>query len=77
MIVVRCTKGGTYILAELDGSVSKLHYAAFCLLPYLLCNEAKTSVTSITGLDEEVLNFLASKNVEEPNNEALNFDFDI
>jgi hypothetical protein len=51
MIVVHCTKGGAYILAELDGALSKLCYAAFHLLPYLPCNEAKISVTSITGLD--------------------------
>jgi hypothetical protein len=74
MIVVCRTKGGAYILAELDGAVSKLCYAAFHLLPYLLRNEAKISVTSITGLDEEALNSLASKNVEEPNDEALDFD---
>jgi hypothetical protein len=74
MIVVHCTKGGAYILAELDGVVSKLCYAAFCLLPYLPHNKTKISVTSITGLDEEVLHSLASKNVEEPNDEALNVD---
>jgi len=74
MIVVRCTKGGAYILAKLDGAVSKLCYAAFHLLPYLPRNEAKISVTSITGLDEEVLNSLASENIEEPDDEALNFD---
>jgi hypothetical protein len=74
MIVVRHTKGGAYILAKLDGAVSKLRYAAFRLLPYLPRNEAKISVTSITGLDEEALNSLASKNIEEPDNEALDFD---
>jgi hypothetical protein len=74
MIVVCRTKGGAYILAELDGAVSKLRYAAFRLLPYLPCNEAKISVTSITGLDEEALNSLASENIEEPDDEALNFD---
>jgi hypothetical protein len=73
MIVVHCTKGGAYILAELDGAVSKLRYAAFCLLPYLPRNEAKISVTSITGLDEEALNSLASENIEEPDDEALDF----
>jgi len=61
MIVVHCTKGGAYILAELDGVVSKLCYAAFRLLPYLPCNETKISVTSIMGLDEEALNSLASE----------------
>ena len=34
MIVVRRTKGGSYILGELDGTLSKLRFAAFRLLPY-------------------------------------------
>jgi hypothetical protein len=75
-------KPGAYILvrnsmAELDGAVSKLHYAAFRLLPYLPCNKTKISVISITGLDEEVLNSLASENVEKPDDEAFNFDFNV
>jgi hypothetical protein len=74
MIVVCRTKGSAYILAELDGAVSKLCYAAFRLLPYLPRNEDKISVTSIMGLDEEALNSLASENIEEPDDEVLNFD---
>jgi hypothetical protein len=77
MIVIHHTKGSTYILAELDGLISKLRYVAFHLLPYLPCNETKISVTSITGLDEEALNSLASKCMEEPDNEVLDFNFDI
>ena len=34
MIVLRRTTGGAYILGELDGSISKLRFAAFRLLPY-------------------------------------------
>ncbi|KIJ10598.1 hypothetical protein PAXINDRAFT_38504, partial [Paxillus involutus ATCC 200175] len=34
MVVLHWATGGLYLLAELDGSVSKLHFAAFCLLPY-------------------------------------------
>jgi hypothetical protein len=34
MIVVRKTYGGSYILAELDGAVSKSRFAAFRVVPY-------------------------------------------
>ena len=34
-MVIRKTKNGNYILAELDGTVSKMHYAAFRVVPYL------------------------------------------
>ena len=34
MVVIRRTTGGTYILSELDGTVSRLHYAAFRIIPY-------------------------------------------
>ena len=32
--VVRCTKGGSYILKEINGTVSRQGIAAFLLLPY-------------------------------------------
>ena len=32
--VLRCTQGGTYILKEMDGTVSQRGVAAFRLLPY-------------------------------------------
>ena len=34
MVVVWHTKGGSYILAELDGAVSKTHFAVFCVVLY-------------------------------------------
>jgi hypothetical protein len=34
MVVVCRTPNGSYRLAELDGSVSKLRFAAFCLVSY-------------------------------------------
>ena len=34
MVVVRRLKGGSYVLAEMDGSWSKLKFAAFRLVPY-------------------------------------------
>src|SRR5882724_1989495 len=35
ILVVHHTKGGAYILAELNGAVSRLQYAAFQIIPYL------------------------------------------
>ena len=34
MVVLRRTQNGSYRLAELDGTVSNLRFAAFCLVPY-------------------------------------------
>ncbi|KAG1856562.1 hypothetical protein C8R48DRAFT_538789, partial [Suillus tomentosus] len=47
MVVLHCTKGGSYVLVEVNGSVSKLHYAAFHLIPYFLRSETKLSVPQI------------------------------
>jgi hypothetical protein len=34
MVIVRQTTHGAYILAEMDGTVSKLRFASFCVIPY-------------------------------------------
>ena len=34
MLVIQRSRGGSYILGELDGTLSKLRYAAFRLIPY-------------------------------------------
>jgi hypothetical protein len=34
MVIVWQTSHGAYILAELDGAISKLRFAAFCVIPY-------------------------------------------
>ena len=38
MVVVRRLKGGSYVLAEMDGSLSKLRFAAFQLVSYHACD---------------------------------------
>jgi hypothetical protein len=46
-------KGGSYMLAELDGAISKLRFAAFRVIPYYLrCNEC-VSVTKMMSVDNE------------------------
>jgi hypothetical protein len=34
MVIVRQTTHGAYILAEMDGAISKLRFAAFCVILY-------------------------------------------
>jgi hypothetical protein len=34
MVIVRQTTHGAYILAEMDSTISKLRFAAFCVIPY-------------------------------------------
>lgn len=76
MIVLRRTLGGSYVLGELDGAISKLRYAAFRVLPYFPRSESKVSVTSITGLDEEALDKIANEAVEEPADEEFDIGSD-
>ncbi|KIO13205.1 hypothetical protein M404DRAFT_92706, partial [Pisolithus tinctorius Marx 270] len=66
MVVLRWTTGGSYLLAELDGSISKLCFAAFCLLPYHPRSQTHTTVTHITGLDDEELDCLLEEAEEDP-----------
>lgn len=47
MVVIRRSRNGAYRLAELDGAVSKLRYAAFRLIPYLSRSPSSIPVTRI------------------------------
>ena len=53
MVVVRRTRNGAYRLAELDGAVSKLCYAAFRIIPYF--SRSRTSIPVTRLLDREDL----------------------
>jgi len=55
MVVLQRTTGGSYLLAELDGSILRLRYAAFRLLPYFPRNEIAILVTELTGLVNQKL----------------------
>ena len=52
MAVVGRTKGGSYVLGELDSSLSKLRFGAFRLIPYL-ARDIKS--VPVTKLDQEDL----------------------
>ena len=47
MIVVRRTQYGAYILSELNGAISKIHYAAFRIIPYYPRSQTSIPVTSV------------------------------
>jgi hypothetical protein len=55
MVVVRRNKGGAYILAELDGSLSRLRYAAARLVPYHARSHIETDISHLTGLSPDEL----------------------
>jgi hypothetical protein len=49
MVVLRRTKGGSYILGELDGALSKLRFAAFRLILYQPRDLKTVPVTKISN----------------------------
>ena len=51
MVVIRRSRTGSYHLAELDGAISKLRYAAFHLVPYLARSRASIPVTHLLNHD--------------------------
>jgi hypothetical protein len=53
MVVVQRTQGGSYRLAELDGTVSKMIYAAFRLVPYFPRSHISVPLDKLTGLANE------------------------
>ena len=57
MVVVKRTKGGSYILGELDGALSKLRFAAFRLLPYLPRDLMAVPVTKFTEVMQNDLEY--------------------
>ena len=57
MVVVKKTCNGAYRLAELDGAISHLCFAAFRLVPYLAHSQSVISVTRLLDPDDlEALN---------------------
>ena len=57
MVVVRRLKGGFYVLAEIDGSWSKLKFAAFRLVPYHARDRRSIPLTRLINKNiEELIN---------------------
>ena len=69
MVVLHWTTGGSYLLAELDGAVSRLRYAAFRHIPYYSRLSSVIDITELTDTDDKNLDKLAGEDVEEPDEE--------
>jgi hypothetical protein len=68
-VVLKKTTGGSFVLAELDGTMSKLRYAAYRVIPYYPRTLSQIPVTKITNMDEDQLE--ATSHDREPNSEAI------
>ena len=69
MVVLCRTTGGSYLLAELDGAVSRLRYTAFQRIPYYSRLSSVIRITELTDTDDKNLDKLAGEDVEEPDKE--------
>ena len=69
MVVLCQTTGGSYLLAELDGAVSRLHYTAFRLIHYYSHLSSVIRITELTDTDDKNLDKLAGEDVEESDEE--------
>ncbi|KAH9991211.1 hypothetical protein BJV74DRAFT_772328 [Russula compacta] len=52
MVVIHCTPNSSYCLAKLDGAISKLHFAAFCLIPYYARSCSSIPITCIINCED-------------------------
>jgi len=68
MVVVCRMKGGSYMLAELDGAISKLRFAfaTFHVIPYYPCCNERVSVTEMMGVDNKSIDEMEASETVEP-----------
>jgi hypothetical protein len=52
MVVVSRTAGGSYHLAELDGTILRLKFAAFCIIPYHSHSASTIEVTQYLNTED-------------------------
>jgi hypothetical protein len=64
MVVIRHTPNGSYRLAELDGAVSKLRFAAFRLVPYHARSRSSIPVTRLIEREDLVNIYLDEDQAE-------------
>ncbi|KIK18403.1 hypothetical protein PISMIDRAFT_14386 [Pisolithus microcarpus 441] len=66
MVVVRRTKGSSYLLTEPDGTISKFRFTAFRLFPYFPRNKSRIEVTHLVGLDNPTIDRLEDNSLPDP-----------
>ncbi|KIM50305.1 hypothetical protein SCLCIDRAFT_34427 [Scleroderma citrinum Foug A] len=52
MVVISCSQNGSYHLAEVDGTVSKLKFVTFCLIPYFPWSLSLLEVTQFVNPED-------------------------
>jgi hypothetical protein len=75
MVVVRRTEGGSYILAELNGALSRVRATAFRVIPYLPRSKSSIPVTELVSIPVDELEAMTH---EDPDADTLESspDFD-
>jgi hypothetical protein len=71
MVVIRRSPNGAYRLAELDGTVSKLRFAAFRLVPYHARSRTSIPITRLVER-EELTKIYLDEDVENTTQDAEN-----
>jgi len=77
MIIVQCTKGGSYIVAGLDGSVWQSKIGAFRIIPYFAREKTDLpeNFDNIIDADNNILNEIKSTGLEDsPDTRDYNFE---
>jgi hypothetical protein len=72
MIVVRRNTGGAYVLAELDGSLSKLRFGAARVVPYKARSQVKINIEHLLSLSSDQLQDATREEPEQ--DEVVNFE---
>jgi hypothetical protein len=65
MVFVRCNQGNAIVLAELDGSLSKLRYSAARIIPYAVRKRITVDISHLINISTADLDSQEQENKEE------------